>query len=333
MNLDIQTAVLTATILIIAAVLIALLVGINSIRSGRKLLYFRKRRQLILQGWRLLLIAVILGGVGLIINRFAAPLAYHYFPPSPTITITPTITETPTITITPSITTTPTITNTPSITDTPSMPIAIEAKFKSTITPNPTVIFSKLIFSTKLDKNFQPVDPNNTFNNPIPKMYGVFSYDQMTVGAQWSALWYRGTDLICYETLPWNGGTGGFGYTECGAPVGGWMPGTYEVRIFIGTIWKQAGTFSVKGIPPTPTITTSPTRTITSTITKGPSPTASPSLTPSPSLTLTSSLTVTASLTLTPSLTPTITLTPSVTNTRRPTDTRMPTPTNTSTPK
>jgi hypothetical protein len=327
MNLDIHTGVLTATILILSTVLLSVLGGINSIRSGQKLLYFRKRRALILRGWRLLFVALILACFLFLVNRFAEPVAYRFFPPSPTITITPTITETPTISPTPTITVTPTITNTPSITETPSMPIAVEAQFQSTITPNPTVVFSDLVFSPELDKNYQPVTPGTQFKNPIPKMYGVFSYDQMTVGAQWTALWYRnGKDLVCYETLPWNGGTGGFGYTECIAPIGGWQPGEYEVRLFIGTLWKRAGRFTVIGIPPTPTITLTPTRTRT------PSPTAGPSPTPSLTFTLTPSLTVTPSLTFTPSRTPTITLTPTITKTRRPTDTRMPTPTNTSTP-
>jgi len=320
MSLDIHTGVLTATILLLAAVLLSILVGINSIRSGQRLLYFRKRRQLILRGWRLLFVALILAGILFLVNRFAEPVAYRFYPPSPTITITPTITETPTITVTPTITLTPTITNTPSITETPAMPIAVEAQFQSTITPNPTVIFSDLVFSTELDKDFQPVNSASEFKNPVPKVYGVFSYDQMTVGAQWTALWYRGQDLVCFETLPWNGGTGGFGYTECDAPVGGWLPGEYDVRLFLGTYWKRTGRFAVTGPPPTPTLTLSPTRTRTPTPTFGPSPTLSPTLTFTPTATPT------------PSLTPTITLTPSPTNTRRPTDTRMPTPTNTSTP-
>ena len=321
MNLDIQTGVLTATIIILAGFLLAIIAGINSIRSGRHLSYFRKRRILILRGWRLLFFATILAGLAVIVNRFAEPVAYRVFPPSPTVTLTPTVTETPTITITPSITVTPTITNTPSITDTPEMPLAIETKFESSITPNPTVVFSNLVFGTKLDKNYQPEDPGIEFKNPVPKMFGVFSYDQMTVGAQWSALWYRGTELICFETLPWNGGTGGFGYTECGAPLGGWVAGTYQVRLFIGTYWKQTGEFTITGNPPPPTITPTPSRTPVPSATTGPSPTPS------------QTYTLTPSLTYTPSLTPTITLTPTVTRTRRPTDTRMPTPTNTATQK
>lgn len=310
MNLDIQTGVLTATILAALGVVLALIAGLNSIRSGNRLLYFRKRRDRVMRGWRLIFLAVLLAGLAVAFNRFAEPVAYRFFPPSPTATLTPTITETPTITLTPTISLTPTITNTPSVTDTPSMPIALETQFESTITPNPDVIFSALVFARDLDKDFQPVEPGIEFANPLETMYAVFSYDQMTVGAQWSALWYRGGELICYESLPWNGGTGGFGYSECGAPTGGWLAGEYEVQLFAGTLWKQSGRFIVTGDPPPPPPTATPTRTLAPTATIGPTATV-PSATPRP--------------TFTPTRTPTITFTPTATRTRRPTDTSWPT--------
>lgn len=313
MNLDIKTGVLVATILAVLAGLLALLIGIQSIRSGSRLNYFRKRRDRLVRGWRLIVVFAVMLIFALLINRFAEPVAYRFFPPSPTVTSTPTITQTPTITLTPTISLTPTITETPSITNTPSMPIALETQFESTITPNPDAVFSPVVFSNDLDDNFQPVNPAIEFANPISVLYGVFSYDQMTVGAQWSALWYRGADLVCFETLPWNGGTGGFGYTDCENPLGGWLPGVYEVQIFTGTLWKVSGQFTVTGEPPTPTATLTPTRTPIPSATTGPTPTV-PSPTPSP--------------TLSPSPTPTITRTPTATNTRRPTDTRRPTLTN-----
>ena len=45
---------------------------------------------------------------------------------------------------------------------------------------------------------------------------------------------------------PWDGGTGGIGgYTECSNPIGGWLPGQYEVQIFMGYEWKVVGRFIV----------------------------------------------------------------------------------------
>jgi hypothetical protein len=78
-------------------------------------------------------------------------------------------------------------------------------------------------------------------------MYASFSYDGMKVGAQWTALWFYEGDLICMETLPWNGASGGYGYTECQQAEDKWQPGNYSVQIFVGEIWKQTGIFRVAG--------------------------------------------------------------------------------------
>jgi type VI secretion system secreted protein VgrG len=312
MKLDIQTSVQTALIITVFLALLSLLLGVRSIRAGNRLQYFRKRRDLIVHGWRMIFVGFAFGVASFLVNTYAEPVAYRAFPPSPTITLTPTITVTPTISPTPTITLTPTITNTPSVTNTPSLPQEVESKFESTITPLAVPVFSSVIFAEQLDDNFQPIEPAAEFENPISGMYGVFSYDQMTVGAQWTALWIRNGELVYYETLPWNGGTGGYGYTEWKPDSNQWVPGIYEVQIFIGNQWVEgaSGTFTVIGDPPTPTVTVSPTRTRTPTRTVG------------PTMTRTSTSTPTPSRTPTVTKTPTITLTPTITRTPRPTDTR-----------
>jgi hypothetical protein len=321
MKLDIQTGIQTAFIIALLLGLISLWMGINSIRAGNRLPFFRKRRDRIVRGWRLIFVALVFGVASFMVRGYAEPVVYRVFPPSPTVTLTPTITQTPTISPTPSITLTPTITNTPSITSTPSMPQEIASKFESTITPQTEPVFSSLVFARKLDDDFQPIDPAGEFANPIEAIYGVFSYDQMTPGAQWSALWYQNGKLVYYETLPWNGGTGGYGYTQWAPAQDQWLPGTYEVQIFVGSQWVKgaSGTFVVTGNPPTPIPTPSPTMTRTSTPTIGPTPTRTSTSTP------TVTITPTPSKTPTITNTPTITLTPTITRTVRPTDTRRPT--------
>lgn len=229
-------------------------------------------------GVLLMLIAVWLG-------RFGEPVAYRYFPPSPTPSLTPSITPIPSITLSPTITLTPTITNTPSVTDTPTMtstpfiPPAIEALFNSDVTPNPDAVFSPLQFSTVYE-NFECVAPSTTFVNPIKSMTACFSYNNMSPGVQWTAMWYRDGELVHYETLPWDGTTGGLGYSEWAPPPETWKPGTYSVQIFVGLEWKVVGQFVVSGEPPTavPTITPSPT--VSPTITRTPS--ATPTYTNTP---------------------------------------------------
>ncbi len=322
MDLDIKTGVQTAIILALLIGLLSLYFGFRTVKAGRRLPYFRKRRDMLVRGWRLIFAAFGLGFVSLVANSYAEPVVYRFFPPSPTITLTPTITITPTVSVTPTITETPTITNTPSVTNTPSIPEEVMQKFESTITPLASPVFSGLRFAQQLDEDtFQPIDPAEEFENPIKKMYGVFSYDQMTAGAQWTALWYRNGELVFYETIPWNGGTGGYGYTEWEPSSDAWQPGTYEVQLFVGSEWVEGarGSFVVTGEPPTPIPTLPPTSTLTPTQTMGPSPTytSSPTLTPS--------LTPTVTITPTVTKTPTITLTPTITHTPRPTDTKWPT--------
>ena len=45
---------------------------------------------------------------------------------------------------------------------------------------------------------------------------------------------------------------GGYGFTEWKAPAEEWLPGTYEVQIFVGLDWKVVGQFILQGDAPTP---------------------------------------------------------------------------------
>ena len=169
------------------------------------------------------------------------------------------------------------------------------------------------------------MEPVSEFANPITKLYGAFTYDKMVDGVQWTALWVRLSDaeILCMETKPWDGSTGGYGYTDCEPSSDQWTAGEYEVQIYVGTQWNNSGRFMVTGNPPAPTVTRTPTRTatatrtITSTPTPSPTRTATPTFGPSPTLTIT--------LTWTPTLTFTVTMTPTVTRTRPPTSTLWPT--------
>ena len=157
------------------------------------------------------------------------------------------------------------------------------------MTPNPDTVFSAIVFAQAIDEDWQPIDPAVEFENPVGQLFGTFSYNNMAVGSQWSALWYRDGELVFYETLPWGNGTGGYGYTDWEPSSDQWLPGAYEVQIFIGSEWKVTGYFTVIGDPPTPTPTTTYTRTNTPTLTSTVTPTATRTNTPWPTLTSTPS--------------------------------------------
>ena len=273
--MDIRAGIITTIILAVLFAILLLRTGIRSIQSARKLTFYRLRQQRMSGGWRMLGTGVILMLFAGWLGRFGEPVVYRYFPPSPTPSLTPTITLIPTITLSPTITLTPTITNTPSVTDTPTItstpyiPPAIEALFQGVVTPNPDAVFSPLQFSTVYD-NFECVAPSTTFVNPIRSMTACFSYNNMSPGVQWTAMWYYGGELVHYETLPWDGTTGGLGFSEWAPPSDVWQPGIYTVQIFVGLDWKVVGQFVVSGEPPTPMPSITPSPTISPTITRTP---------------------------------------------------------------
>src|SRR5271157_6663905 len=156
-RMDIQSGFIAIAVILAVIALIIIWSGIHDIQSARRMTFFRLRRQRIAAGWRLLGLAVILVILAIALPVFGEPVAYDYFPPSPTITLTPSITSIPTITLTPCITLTPSITTTPAQTatftetTTPFLPLPVLALIKSNVTPNPKAAFSPLTFTTGLN--------------------------------------------------------------------------------------------------------------------------------------------------------------------------------------
>ena len=173
-----------------------------------------------------------------------------------------------------------------------------------------------------------------------------FSFELLDQDGEWVSIplhrirrVYRDGELIHYETLPWDGATGGLGYTDWQPPPEEWLPGLYEVQIFVGLTWKVSGTFTVEGEAPTPAPTDTPTKTPipsrTPTLTRTPRPTGTPTpprptrppyISPTPTLSRTPWPTSNATPTLKPTPWPTLTRTP-VTPTITPQPTRTHTPT------
>lgn len=320
MNLDIETTVNVIFFLLLLGAAGLLVVAIRAFMEAQRLRFFLKKRELLGRGWQFIFFMMLTIGAAILVNSFAEPLTYQVFPPSPTVTLTPTITTTPTVTVTPTITLTPTASETPQFTPTPLMPAVISQEFTAKTTPNPEARFSQLTFSRTINDQNQALNPSEGFENPIEKIYGTFSYENMVPGSQWTALWFREDELIYYETLPWNGASGGFGYTDTTISSDQWLPGNYEVQIFVGETFKQSGSFEVIGTPPTLeptetlTATSSPTASLTPTETSVPISTATNEPTPTNEATVT--------ITPVPTQIATATVTPTSTQTLIPTPTR-----------
>lgn len=271
---------------------LALFIGYHQLSLARRLPYFILRRERMSQGWRWVGVGILLAAAAVLVVLFGRPIAYRIVPPTPsmtptaTITLTPTITTSPTITSTPTITLTPSISPTPTQTATPALPEAISVLIRETVTPLPEAAFSPIEVATRLDRLNRPIDPGEELKNPLRRLYGAFTYNNLSDGVRWTAIWYRSDIVVCLETQAWDGGTGGYGYTEC--EPGQWLPGEYEIQMFIGESWMVSKRFTVVGDPPTPTPEPTPTNTHTATAsptwTASPSPsnTASPSASPAP---------------------------------------------------
>jgi len=329
MSLDIQTTVTIIFILLLLAGGGIFFTAIRAFQEASRLRFFLKRRKLLGRAWQLVFYALLVIVAAFLVNSYAEPMTYQVFEPSPTVTLTPTKTLTPTVTQTSTVTLTPTMTETPEFTPTPIMPAVISEGFTSEITPNPESDFSDLIFTRRLTSAYLPIDPNVRFDQPNTTIYGSFSYEKMIPGAQWSQLWFKDGELIDYESILWNGASGGYGHTDITLSPDKWLPGFYEVQIFVGDTWKESGSFEVFGDPPTPTptytatMTLTPTETAVNTATIIPTETLKPSETPQPTLTSTGTLvpTLTATSTVTelptrtstPTEIPTQTLTPAAT--------------------
>lgn len=331
--MDIRAGILTAIFLMIVFVVVMTWSGIQAIRSVRKIPYYRMKQDRLVHGWRLIGFSILLVGAAFWLGNYGEPTIYHFYAPSltpsltPTISMTPTITLTPTITMTPSITRTSAISDTPTITSTPFVPPAIQASFTSVVTPNPAWLFSQLVFARGVDlTTYQAVEPATVFENPIKRMVAIYSYDNMTDGVQWTALWYRDGTLINSETKPWVDGTGGYGYTDWAPDPSQWLPGNYEVQIFVGLEWAAVGRFTVQGT--VPTVRPTPRPTFTPTVTK----TLRPTFTPTMSKTFAPRFTPTQTQTRLPSATPLPSNTPAPSRTPVPTNTRPPTRTPTLSP-
>ena len=218
--MDIRAGIIAIALFLGLGALLVARSGLRTLQSARKLTFYRIRQSRIASAWWMFAGALLLTVLAILLPTVGTSIAFNIYPPSPTVaptltpSIVPTITLSPTITLTPTITDTPLVSDTPTGTPTPFLPLVIEAQFISVVTPNPDAVISPLNVC-HFRQNGLAEAPSTLFRNPIPRIFASFSYDNMTPGAQWSAVWYRNGEYVFHESYPWDGGTGGYYYSEC----------------------------------------------------------------------------------------------------------------------
>ncbi len=282
--------------LIALATVFFFMAGVRALRNSRRLISYQLRLPYIALARRSFAFSGLLASVLILlilsnpisIPKFASPFKSqgltetYSITPTQTLTISKKDTPTQPLFILPAVTS-GTANPRTTLTSTPSIPEPILAQFQSVITPQTGSQISRLRFATEMHGN-QLIGPSVRFRNPIRRMFIVYSYAHMTPGVQWTLIWYRDGEYLGYETRTWNADSSGAGIIEFEQEVDQWLPGIYEIRLFVGDEWKASGSFSLSGVPPTLTLT----NTITPTASVTPIIKPTMSLTPRPPRSFTS---------------------------------------------
>ena len=90
--MDIRAGIIASIVLSVVGAFFVFRSGYRAWLSARRLTFYRIRRQRERAGLFTILVALLIFGFGVLLYLYGEPVAYRYFPPSPTITLTPTIT-------------------------------------------------------------------------------------------------------------------------------------------------------------------------------------------------------------------------------------------------
>lgn len=163
-------------------------------------------------------------------------------PPSPTPV--PTQTPSPTLTATP---VPPTVTPSPSPSPTATT-VRILGPFAEVPTPVVTdeePAIGAFVFSREITEGGEPIKSQVRFNAGPGPIHAVFRFANMRNGMAWSHAWYRDGQEIIRGEDTWQWGTDGRAWLYFN-PVGGFSPGTYELRFYVEGELRQSGGFVVE---------------------------------------------------------------------------------------
>jgi hypothetical protein len=223
-----------------------LLMGGRELRSARLLPFYQVRRNRIARGWRFIIIGAVVALVAIVIQVVGLGALERWAPgtavaPGEQTDLEATTHVTSTVTRTPEDTATPSITPSPTERGTPTLPDGLAESFNESVTPDTRAVFGPIDVATEIIYPARPGEEE--FESVEGPLYGLFSYDFLEEGVRWTAVWIWENEVICVESKPWDGGRGGWGYTECEPDR--WPPGEYFIHMFLGQEWWISVEFTV----------------------------------------------------------------------------------------
>jgi len=245
--------------------LVLLFFGLARLITPRTSRLFSERRRQMVAAWQqifygvvvLLIAAAVLfigpPAIALVVPPTATPLLSptpsNTPGPSPTVTLTPTATETRPPTDTPPPTT-------PAPTGPPTLPVDLITPPAGTLTVTPPAngVIANLRVS-RVNDCASTQGSGDFFDTQPRALYALFDYNNWQRDAQWTYVWRRDEAIVSVVSALWDGSTGGCGYAEYDGGGAEWVPGVYQVQIFLGTMYMDQATFTISDSTPTPSPT------------------------------------------------------------------------------
>ena len=97
---------------------------------------------------------------------------------------------------------------------------------------NENTALGEISFSTKIDEEYQSIDPTNIFAVGSYTVYATFSYDGMADGMVWSWVWRHDGEVVDGGNQYWEHGADGPGYIFYN-PEEGFRAGEYTLEVWV----------------------------------------------------------------------------------------------------
>jgi len=126
-----------------------------------------------------------------------------------------------------------------------AQPIATATPVPPTPTEeHPAPFFGPIVFAEGVAEDNKPINPTTTFPAGITMVYGIFNYEGLKDGLEWTYTWYRDGELEATRTEIWKSGEEGSAWVNLWNDAG--LPsGNYELRLYLGDKLLQSGTFVI----------------------------------------------------------------------------------------